>query len=70
MSAARPPIPASTSSKINPGAAAPGGRAAVSLNPWREVAVIVLSASITRESSPPETIRASGRSSSPGFGDR
>ena len=68
-SATRPPMPASTSSKISPGADALGGRSSASLNPWRDVAVSVLMASMTRDSSPPETMRASGRRSSPGFGD-
>ena len=55
--ATRPPMPASTSSKMS---VLPGWSAAAS----------VLSASITRDSSPPDTMRASGRRSSPGFGDR
>ena len=41
-SATRPPMPASTSSKIRPGADALGGRSAASLKPCREVAVSVL----------------------------
>ena len=40
-----------------------------SLKPCRDVAVSVLIASMMRDSSPPDTIRASGRRSSPGFGD-
>jgi hypothetical protein len=68
-SAIRPPIPASTSSKISPGAESLGGRSPVSVNPWRLAAVSVLMASMMRDSSPPETMRARGRSSSPGFGD-
>ena len=62
-------MPASTSSKINPGATPLGGRSAASVHPAREVAVSDLIASISRDSSPPETMRASGLSSSPGFGD-
>ena len=52
MRPVRPPIPASTSSKINVGM--PSSRAR-----------IVLSASITRASSPPDATRASGRASWP-----
>ena len=55
--------------RSGPGADALGGRSAASLNPWRVVAVSVLIASMMRESSPPETMRASGRRSSPGFGE-
>ena len=62
-------MPASTSSKIRPGATPLGGRSAASVHPARDVAVSDLIASISRDSSPPETMRASGRSSSPGFGD-
>jgi hypothetical protein len=50
----------STSSKISPGADAPGGRPAASLNPCRDVA-IRFGASMIRDSSPPDTMRASGR---------
>ncbi len=56
--ATRPPMPASTSSKIRV-LAAPASAAAS-----------VFKASMTRDSSPPDTILASGRRSSPTFGDR
>ena len=62
-------MPASTSSKTSPGADPLGGRSAASLKPKRAVAVSVLIASMIRDSSPPDTIRASGRRSSPGFGE-
>ena len=55
--ATRPPIPESTSSKIIVGTRSARARTA-------------LSASIVRESSPPDATRASGRTSSPGFADR
>src|SRR5947207_2179564 len=62
-------MPASTSSKISPGAEPLGGRPSSSFHPRRELAVSVFIASISRDSSPPETMRASGRRSSPGFGE-
>ena len=68
-SAARPPMPASTSSKIMPGADSLGSRSSASLKPRRPAAVSVFTASMIRDSSPPETIRASGRRSSPRLGD-
>ncbi len=55
-SATAPPMPASTSSKI-------------SVLPGASVDASVLSASMMRDSSPPEAMRASGRTSSPGFGE-
>ena len=60
-SATRPPMPASTSSKIS--VLVPRRRRAGSESPS------VFSASMTRDNSPPDTIRASGRRSSPGFGE-
>lgn len=56
-SATAPPMPASTSSNT-------------SVLPGTSVEASVLRASVRRDSSPPETIFASGRSSSPGLGDR
>ena len=56
-SAASPPTPASTSSKT-------------SVRPGRSVEITVRSASMTRESSPPEAMRASGRTSSPGLAEK
>ena len=53
--AVRPPMPASTSSKT-------------SVRPGCSPAPSVLNASMTRDSSPPEAMRASGRGSSPRFG--
>ncbi len=55
-SATAPPMPASTSSKI-------------SVLPGASVDATVLSASMILDNSPPETMRARGRSSSPGFGE-
>src|SRR5207253_2201202 len=69
-SATRPPMPASTSSKIRPGFPAPLGRPSRPLPAAsRTPKVSVLTASIIRDNSPPETMRASGRRSSPGFGE-
>src|SRR5258708_17802999 len=62
-------MPASTSSKIRPGAESLRGRSVAPLKPWRDVAMSVLMASMTRDSSPPDTILASGRRSSPGLGE-
>ena len=55
-SATAPPMPASTSSKI-------------SVLPGSSVEASVFSASMIRDSSPPEAIRASGFTSSPGLGE-
>ena len=56
MRAVRPPMPMSTSSKTSVGTRSASASA-------------VLSASITRESSPPEATRASGRGSTPGLAE-
>src|SRR3984893_15006210 len=55
-SATRPPIPASTSSKTSTGTSSAAART-------------VFAASITRDSSPPETTLARGRRSSPGLAE-
>ena len=67
-SATRPPIPASTSSKMSPGAPAPPTRSP-SPAESRAPNVSVLMASMMRDSSPPDTTRTRGRKSSPGLGD-
>ena len=54
-SALRPPMPVSTSSKTSVGVSSASARTC-------------LIASATRDSSPPDAIRASGRAGSPGFG--
>jgi hypothetical protein len=54
-SALRPPMPVSTSSKTRTGVSSASART-------------LLIASATRDSSPPDAIRASGRAGSPGFG--
>ena len=57
LSATAPPMPASTSSNI-------------SVLPGRSVVASVFNPSMTRDSSPPEAILASGRASSPGFAEK
>ena len=69
-SATRPPMPASTSSKMRPGGASPGTRTAESGAAVPLVNSSVLIASMMRESSPPDTIRARGRSPSPTLAER